>query len=124
MKKKFGLKHYIGDAVLCVILAVLTVCVSLWIVNGKRDKNRQVRILHNGSEIGIYNLSEDASLKIDGVHIKIKNGKAVIYSSDCPDKICTEMHGVDKDGGEAVCLPNKIVLEPVNSNGRTDATAG
>ena len=121
---KFSLKHYIGDAVLCVLLTVFIICISIFVMTDKSGTNKQVRILHNGSEIAVYDLSKNRAFEIQGVHIRIKNGKAVIVSSDCPDKICTEMPGVDKDGGSAVCIPNKIVLEPAVSCGTTDATAG
>lgn len=124
MKNKISPRCYIGDAVLCILIAVLTVCVSVMFIIKKDRDNRQVRILCDGYEFGIYDLSKDTYIDIDGVHIEISGGKAVISDSDCPDKVCKTMAGVDKNGGGAVCIPNKVVLEPVTTSDLTDAVAG
>lgn len=123
--KRFCLKHYIGDGVVSVVLALILVCVSVLYAMGEKD-NTKVRILHNGSEIATVDLSSDDTIFIDGVQISVSGGRAYIKSSDCPDKICMNMHGVDKNGGGAVCIPNRIVLEPISNNiaSLSDAIAG
>lgn len=111
MSGKFCLRHYVGDGVVCLILVFLLIF-GFILSSVSKDDTQQVRILRDGEEIAVYKLSDSASLYVDGVHIRLRDGKAVIESSDCPDKVCTEMRGVDKNGGGAVCIPNKIVLEP------------
>ena len=54
----------------------------------------------------------------------IEKGKAYIADSDCPDKVCTKMHGVDQNGGGAVCLPNRVVLEPAKHSDGIDYIIG
>ncbi len=123
MNGKFTLRHYIGDAVVCAFLALLLTVVC-FAFSASDDSNKKVRILKDGKELAVYNLSDNASYDIDGVHIKIHDGKATISESDCADKVCMDMPGVDHSGGGSVCIPNRIVLEPVDTDGNTDAVAG
>ena len=121
----FCLKHYIGDGVVSVVLALMLICVSVLFAVGNND-NTKVRILRDGKEEGVFDLSQNRSCDIDGVHIEIKDGRAYIHDSDCPDKVCMTMQGVAKNGGGAVCIPNRIVLEPTAENTQlgSDVIAG
>ena len=123
MNGKHILKHYIGDAVVCAALAIILTVVC-FAFSRSDDTNKQVRVLKGGEVIAVYDLSEDNALNVDGVIIKVHNGRAFIEDSDCADKICMSMHGVDNNGGGSVCIPNKVVLEPVKNVGNTDAVAG
>ena len=122
MKRCFTLRHYIGDAVLCGVLAALLIfgCTVL----AGNGNNKKVRILQDGEVVAVLDLSRDCSFDVGGVSIEIRDGKAVICDSDCPDKVCTKMSGVDKNGGGAVCIPNRVVLEPLSDSSGTDAVAG
>ncbi len=123
MNGKFAIRHYIGDAVICAILALL-LTVGCFAFSASDDSNKKVRILKDGKELAVYNLSDNASYDIDGVHIRIYDGKATISESDCADKVCMDMPGVGKNGGGSVCIPNRIVLEPVTDTVSSDAVAG
>lgn len=47
---------------------------------------------------------------LDGAFVlEIKNEKAYVVQSNCPDGECERMH-VDFSGGRIVCLPNRIVI--------------
>lgn len=105
---------YFGDAVICVILAALLLLSAILIprlsASGGSDS---VRVLLDGKELAVLPLSRDVQCFSAGtVLIRIEGGRAYIYESDCPDGICKRMSGVDKDGGGAVCVPNRVVLEP------------
>lgn len=123
--KAYNKKQYIGDCVVALLLAAALICVSV-LYGADKSGNAKVRISRDGTEIDVYDLSHTDSLYIDGVRIDIRDGRAYISDSDCPDKVCMNMHGVDKNGGAAVCIPNRIVLEPVKDTGSnvTDAIAG
>ena len=107
----------------CVILVLLLIF-GFIVFSASNDSNGQVRILRDGEEFAVYSLSDNVSLCVDGVCIKIENEIAVIEDSDCPDKVCTGMHGVDKNGGGAVCIPNRIVLEPYSQKSDSLIVAG
>lgn len=123
--KTYNKKQYIGDCAVALLLAAVLICVSV-LYGADQSVNTKVRISKDGTEIGVYELSHTDSVYIGEVRIDIRDGRAYISDSDCPDKVCMNMHGVDKNGGGAVCIPNRIVLEPVKDNGSyiTDVIVG
>ena len=124
MGKKFTVRHYIGDGIVCIVL-VLIVLLASALALGDAGKNQYVRILQDGDEVAVLPLSEDIpDYAVDNVHIAISSGRAYIKNSDCPDKVCMGMNGVSENGGGAVCSPNKVVLEPFVQNGDIDTVAG
>ncbi len=123
MNVKFTLRHYIGDVLVCAVLVISLMVICAIFFDGDSE-NKKVRVLQDGKEIAVYYLSDSSSLYVDGVHIKVCDGRAFIAESDCADKICMGMPGVDKSGGGSVCIPNRIVIEPIEDNNSTDAVAG
>ena len=105
---------YFGDEVICVLLAALLVLSALLIPRFSASKKiDSVRILLDGEELAVLPLSKDEQCFIaDTVCVRVEDGRAYIFESNCPDGICKRMHGVDSKGGGAVCVPNRVVLEP------------
>lgn len=125
--RKFTKKVYAFDAVACIFLVLLLFAASvIYVAVSKADgENKYVRILLDTQEISVLPLSKDSEeIAVGGVIIKIEKGKAYIADSDCPDKVCTKMHGVDQNGGGAVCLPNRVVLEPAKHSDGIDYIIG
>ncbi len=63
---------------------------------------------------------------LDGAFVlEIKNEKAYVAQSNCPDGECERMH-VDFSGGRIVCLPNRIVItaKPVQKEQNVDFRLG
>lgn len=123
MKINSKAKLYFGDAMFCLLLAVLLIALSA-LLSQNGYVNKKVRIISDGKEFAVLDLSKNVSVEVNGVTVTIYNGKAVISDSDCSDKICMAMNGVDKNGGGAICIPNKVVLEPVRNIENTDTIAG
>ena len=70
-----------------------------------------VEIYHSGTRIKSIPLSEDTSFSIDGVTVKVQNGKAIISDSDCPDKLCIHSKSINRKGESIICLPNKVIVK-------------
>ncbi len=125
--RKFTKKVYALDAVVCIFLVLLLFAVALAFtgLSSTGGKNEYVRILLDTKEIYLLPLSKNCEeITVGGVKITVEDGRAYIADSDCPDKVCTRMHGVDKNGGGAVCLPNRVVLEPTEYSGGIDYIIG
>ena len=125
MKKKFTVKNYIPDTILCILLISLILLFSVLFFT-KRDTD-YARITLDGEEFALLPLSQDISdFHVGNLHIRVQNGRAFIYESDCPDKVCMGMSGVDKNGGGAVCIPNRVVLEPygISDKSELDSVVG
>lgn len=58
-----------------------------------------------------YPLSEDAVIDVDGyLTLVIKDGKAYVEDSQCPDKICVYSGEICREGSMIACLPGGIVI--------------
>jgi hypothetical protein len=103
-----GYLRSISISDLVLILACLFAVVLIWI---GREKNDSCLVVYKDDQVfGEYPLSEDIRILIDEHNsIEIKDGKARISYSDCPDKRCVKQ-GFNRNM-PIVCLPNHLVLE-------------
>ena len=101
--------------ILCV--AGLTVLVHTFI--GGAGTNRVIVKIEGAIE-GIYSLSEDREVEINGGTnlLKIKNGEASMSWADCPDQLCVHQKPVSLNRESIICLPNKVVVEVESSGNR------
>ncbi len=116
MKNGLKEKDWILIAViLCV--AGLTVLVHTFI--GGAGANRVIVKIEGAIE-GIYSLSEDREVEINGGTnlLKIKNGEASMSWADCPDQLCVHQKPVSLNRESIICLPNKVVVEVESSGNR------
>lgn len=116
MKNGLKKKDWILIAViLCV--AGLTVLVHIFI--GGAGANRVIVKIEGAIE-GIYSLSEDREVEINGGTnlLKIKNGEASMSWADCPDQLCVHQKPVSLNRESIICLPNKVVVEVESSGNR------
>lgn len=101
--------------ILCV--AGLTVLVHTFI--GGAGTNRVIVKIEGAIE-GIYNLSEDREIELNGGTnlLQIKNGQASMLEADCPDQLCVHQKPVSLNHESIICLPNKVVVEVESSANR------
>ncbi len=95
---------------LSMLAAVLFYLIPGWVLS--HGTSVEIRV---GEEVaGRYPLDEERTLEVKGPLgislVKIENGRAGIVSSPCPNKLCIQMGDVGKEGGVAVCVPNKVIL--------------
>ena len=87
-------------------------------------------IEQNVIEVGRYALSQiqkEEILQLPGeidVQILLEPGAASFLSSDCPDQICVRTGKLTKPGEAAVCLPARVSLRIVSSQGETNGYDG
>ena len=114
-----------------IILFVAVVFVSLLVYfvfsfNSDSEKNI-VEVQYDGKIIAEISLLQDGEYRINesGYTVEVKNGKMTVSYTDCKDKVCTGMF-IDENGGEIICVPNKIVIrrETQSSNHNADVSAG
>ncbi|WP_394923084.1 NusG domain II-containing protein [uncultured Robinsoniella sp.] len=96
------------------ILAGAVIAVALIAFVGytffQKDGNK-VQIMTDGKEFGVYSLSKDQVIDINGTNtLEIKDGKADMISAECPDKLCVHQKAISKSGESIICLPYKIVV--------------
>lgn len=120
-------KLYINDLLLNILIVVLCVAIPFAVSYNKRERT-SVRVTKDGETAAVLPIETNAEYSPDGGHtvVTVRDKKAYISYSDCPDGLCMEMLPVTKNGGSVVCLPNKVTVTLVKSdeNGGTDVDAG
>ncbi len=104
---------------IAVILCVAGLTVLVHTLIGGAGANR-VTIKIEGAIEGIYSLSEDREIEINGGTnlLRIKNGEATMIQADCPDQLCVHQKPVSMNHESIICLPNKVVVEVESSANR------
>lgn len=104
----------VADKVLILAFAILAgilfYAVPHWVVFG----GTTVEVRSGDTIVGTYDLREDRLVSVPGplgnITLRIRDGRARITDSPCPNKICIGMGSVGKEGGLLVCVPNKVVV--------------
>lgn len=98
-------------------------------------KAGSIRISVDGELLGEYSLDEEQEIFVPSIHeggagnvVWIHDGRAKMKEADCPDQLCVHQKSIDSRGGTIICLPNRVVVEGVESQSieehGVDAVAG
>lgn len=98
-------------------LVLITVCLGMMFFSWMRFQDqktaKQVKVFKNNELFGSYPLSKDRIVIVDKHNsVEIRNGKAKMLFSDCPDKRCMKQGFAQNL--PIICLPNKVVIEFVD----------
>jgi hypothetical protein len=109
----------IGDYL--IILAVAGLIVFLFADSlGARGGETLLKVTSPGS-VQYYDFDQNRELLVEGplgaTEVVIQDGQAWIHDSPCRDKICVAMGRIRHAGQQAVCLPNRVIIE-VSGQGR------
>ncbi|MBR3954414.1 MAG: NusG domain II-containing protein [Clostridia bacterium] len=115
MKKEIPKKH--RNDIILIACVLLVAAVGLVYLNFFRSEGNTVTVTVDGTEYGVYSLSENRTEDIytggDNQHhnrLVIKDGKAYMETASCPDGICVAHKPVFRDGESIICLPNRVVV--------------
>ena len=108
------------DMFLILFFLIIAAAGLLWLYAG-RERGEGIGSSRSGRE---YPLERDDTIRIEGIGgnntLEIRDGQADMTDADCPDKICVN-HATISDVGESiVCLPHRVLVEIVSSDGETD----
>ena len=122
----FTKKHSIRNDVILIICILLVAAVGLVYLNFFRTPGNTVSVSIDGTEYGVYSLSQDITEDIysgdnnqNHNRLVISNGKAYMETASCPDGICVSHKPVFRDGESIVCLPNRVVITVITED-KTD----
>lgn len=111
-----------NDAILTA--AVVMICAAAYLVlafsPGKRGHTarvERVEVYRDGMYVTSFPLDRDCDVPvIDGTFtLSVRDGRVTVLETDCSDRICASM-SVTEDGGEIICVPNRIVVRPKKAN--------
>lgn len=71
-------------------------------------------VIESPSGTWVYGLDRDISVEIPGAlgvsTVDIRDGKARIAKSPCPNQTCVAAPGIFRTGEWNACLPNKVII--------------
>jgi len=74
---------------------------------------------------GYYSLDQKKLLEVPGplgnTTVIIRDGQVWIQDSPCREKICIKMGKIKRPGEQAVCLPNRVIIEIEGNRKSIDA---
>jgi hypothetical protein len=112
---------------LAIILSIAVVGAFSFFAYAGKGRSGDVMIEAAG-ERWIYSLAVDRQEEVPGplgtTVVVIREGKAAIVDSPCPDKLCIHMLAASKPGQWIACLPNRVFVRVRGTDGqKTDDTA-
>jgi hypothetical protein len=114
-----------GDyVVIALVTGLIVVLFSL--TYGFSGSERSVEII--GSDMHeIYDVDASRVVDVEGpvgiTRIIIEDGRAWVEDSDCREKICVKMGTLSRPGEQAVCLPNRVVVQMKGESGGVDGVS-
>lgn len=107
-----GRKRIFFDLVLIMGL-LLFALIAIVITRNVAEDGSFVRVTVNGECVAEYSLFKDGEYSLNGGTniLRIKDGKASVIHSECPDHVCENMGEISLTGERVVCLPNKLIIE-------------
>jgi hypothetical protein len=74
-----------------------------------------------------YELDRDRTIRAEGplgvTTVVVQGGEAWIQDSPCREKICVRMGRLRRQGEQAVCLPNRVIVELEGSRPQVDGVS-
>lgn len=111
---------------LMLFAALAIVCSLLILVLLREQPCQKAEIWSDGELVAILDLSEPQCLTVDSDNgtnvIEVLDGKICVSEASCPDRVCVR-RGCCAGGAPIICLPNRLVICFVRSNG-PDAVTG
>ena len=118
-------KHTLPGGVRPLDFVIISLIITLTILAGFRiygNRGEQARLVIEGTGgRWLYPLDRDVTVPIAGplgeTVIEIRDGKARVTSSPCPNQTCVAAPGISRPGEWNACLPNEVIIRVENSGG-------
>lgn len=116
-----------------ILLSILLVSILACVVIANINFSHPIaNIYQNGillKSIDLSLVSQPYEFVVNGENnchntIYVSHNSICITDADCPDKICINTGAITNGVIPIVCLPNKLVIQIENDNGRIDGVAG
>ena len=104
-------KIKIGDFIIAICVLFLG---FLPLVTRPNSSAESFSIYLDGEQIADLPADEDTTFSLDArlgeILIEIKDGRARVVESSCPEKICVRTGFIGKVGQSIACVPNKLLI--------------
>lgn len=119
-------KLYRNDLIVNIIIIVLCIALPICFFLTDSGGERTVIISCDGKIKKQIKLSEDCVYQVHGVEVTVKDGRAFVSASSCPDGLCMKMKDAKNTGDSIICVPNRVSVKITGKSGEDgiDVIAG
>lgn len=110
-----------------VMLSVLLIAALLFLCflrGAASDPSENRLVIRTSSEVLSYPLSVDRTVSLSSggytLTVEIRDGRACVSDSDCPDKICQRTGWISRKGETVICAPAAVRLTVTDPKGGAD----
>ena len=104
----------LGDKLVIAGFIVLAIISVQFLPNGDDGPSEGLIVTVEGKE-QFVSTEKDRTIRIgggdEGCVLEIREGKARIERSKCPDQICVLRGWIERKGDVIICLPHKVMVE-------------
>lgn len=115
------------DGLMAAIVIVLAaVCAgAFWSRGAAAEGELAVVVSIDGEEVERFEPTESTGEKIYAsrgytLHVLVRDGGVEVSQSDCPTQDCVHMGWIDRAGESIVCLPARVIIQLVRTDGGSD----
>lgn len=109
-----------ADVILLIIILAVGLPLSVLSLTAGTSGD-MVQISADGEIYGVYPLKEDYEVDVSRKghinHITIKDGQVSMSFSSCRNQVCVNTGVISETKDVIVCLPNRVVVEIISSQG-------
>ncbi len=117
---------YLRPGDYAVFSAVGCAVIFLFVFYFGRDIEGRIEVTGEGYR-EVFDPAVSRTLYVEGPlgtnKVVIENGAAWIEEAPCRDKVCIKMGKVKRIGDQAVCLPNRVIVEMTGSKPDVDGVS-
>ena len=115
MQKALTWLRYLTILDRLIVVIVATLAIVVLVLPWHNKAGAQVVVSHGDDIIYVAPLDQDRRVELQGAIgitvLEIKDHKARVVSSVCPNKICIRMGEIHQDGDVVACAPNELVIQ-------------
>lgn len=117
--------------VILTLLAVAALLLLGFLRSAGTASSENLLVIRTPTETLTYPLSADRTVTVSSGNItltvEIRDGRAHVSDSDCPDKICQRIGWISRKGETVICAPAAVrltVTDPKGGVGDADSVIG
>lgn len=107
--------------VILTLLAVAALLLLGFLRSAASDPSENRLVIRTQSEVLSYPLSSDRTIPVASggytLTVEIRDGRARVAETDCPDQICRHMGWISRKGETVICAPAAVRLTVTNPKG-------
>ena len=119
-------RKFIKRTDIIIVLGIIIFALLILVFQNSGEDAKSAQIYLDSKLISTVSLTENKTFsleELEGYVFEVKDGAIRVAHSTCKNKVCVNTGYISKSGQTAVCLPQKLAVKTVTTDG-FDAVVG